>query len=68
MKKSEAIDIIKGLYPSDSQYPETNEVGKQLMLESMDEAKFDWRDLPIHVLVRYAEKCMAKDNETIRKI
>jgi len=67
MKKSEAIDIIKGLYPTDSPYPDTNEVGKKLMLEAIEETRFDWRDLPIHVLVRYAEKCIAKDNENIHR-
>jgi len=67
MKKHEIINVIQNLYPTDSQFADTNAIGKQLMLEAIEECKFDWRDLPIHVLRKWAEKCEAKEQEADRK-
>jgi hypothetical protein len=68
MNKKEAIDSINGLYPIDSNFPDTNEVGEQFMLEAMDELGFNWRDLPENILVRWAEKCEARETEQDRKM
>jgi len=67
MNKKEAISSIENLYPTDSPFPDTNKVGQELLFESLHEVGFDWRDLPEAVLVRYAEKCIAKDGESIRR-
>lgn len=67
MSKKESIATIEGLYPIDSQYPDTNEVGRQLLLESIQEANFNWRDLPEEVLAIWSRKCVEKENESIRR-
>jgi hypothetical protein len=67
MNKDEAINHINQLYPIDSQFTDTNEVGKQLMVEAMEEVGFDWRTLPEPVLIRWAEKCLQKDEDCIRR-
>lgn len=66
--KERAIDVIKDLYPSDSQFPETNAIGKQFMVESINEVGFDWRELPEDVLVRWAEKCLDKERADDRRL
>lgn len=68
MDRKEAIDAISSLYPSDSNFPETNEIGRQFMLESMNEVGFDWRNLPDDVLERWAEKCILRERELDVKI
>jgi len=67
MNKIEAIHSIEKLYPTDSPFPDTNKVGQELLFESLQEIGFDWRDLPEAVLVRYAEKCIERDNDCIRR-
>lgn len=67
MNKQEAIDFIAGQYPIDSDYSDTNEIGRQFMLEAMEETNFNWRDLPEEVLVRWAEKCELKEARDIRR-
>lgn len=66
--KERAIDVISSLYPSDSQFPETNAIGKQFMIESINEVGFDWRELPENVLGRWAEKCLAKEVADDRRL
>jgi hypothetical protein len=61
MTKHEAITSIGGLYPSDSEFPKTNEIGRKFMLQAMDEVRFNWRELPENVLTRWAELCEAKE-------
>lgn len=68
MGKKESINTISSLYPSDSQFPDTNEIGKQFMLESMVEVGFDWRNLPDDVLERWAEKCISREMQFDRQI
>lgn len=67
MSKKESIATIEEMYPIDSQYPDTNEVGRQLLLESIQEANFNWRDLPEEVLAVWSRKCIEKENESIRR-
>jgi hypothetical protein len=59
MKKEELINIIEALYPADSQFSDTEKIGKALLDASMHEAHFNWRYLPESVLKIYAEKCEA---------
>lgn len=67
MSKKESIATIEEMYPIDSQYPDTNEVGRELLLESIQEANFNWRDLPEEVLAIWSRKCVEKENESIRR-
>ena len=64
MKRYTAIQIINSLYPTDSQYPETNAIGEVLLSQAKLEygATPDWRDEPTEVLVRYAELCKQWDD------
>ena len=60
MDRDQAIAIIEGLFPTDSQYVETNNIGKRLL----EQAKRDtegWRNEPTPVLIRYAELCQAEE-------
>lgn len=59
--KKQAIDTISSLYPSDSEFSSVNDIGKEFMLESMEEVGFNWRELPQAVLVRWAEKCEIRE-------
>ncbi len=59
-KREAWIDTIEGLWPIDSEYEDTNEIGKQLLISSIEEN--DWRALPDQILSTYAHKCLARDN------
>jgi len=64
------IQNIEGLYPIDSKYKETNIIGKFLMVQAMEIAGFNWRDLPINVLKEYENLCIneEKDGEMAEKL
>lgn len=65
MDREEAIIQIEALYPPDSEYPETAEVGKGIM----EKAKSDvhgWRCEPTEVLIRAAQLCMYEDRKPAR--
>lgn len=64
--KDKYIDTIRGLYPADSRYPDTAEIGRRLLLEAMEKTAFNWRDLPEDVLRIYAELCEQEDAKSIR--
>lgn len=66
MDKKEAIDTISELYPIDSQYLDTKEIGKKLLIESIEEVEFDWRELPDSVLIRLAYKCLCNFNDNLK--
>lgn len=68
MDKKQAIYSISGLYPIDSQFENTNEIGKQFMMEAIEETNFDWRNLPEEVLIKWAEKCESKEIADVRKL
>lgn len=59
MTRDEAASTIEALYPTDSEYPDTNKVGADLLAEAQRlVAKVrTWRDEPTEVLVKYAELC-----------
>jgi hypothetical protein len=60
MDKQDFIHTIKALYPIDSQFQDTSEVGKKLLIEAIEES--DWRDLPVEILSLYAAKCEYEHN------
>lgn len=60
-KKQDYIDTVAILYPADSQFPDTAEAGRRLLLEAMDIAGFNWRSLPEKVLRHYALLCQIED-------
>ncbi|HDY90097.1 MAG TPA: hypothetical protein ENH82_18515 [bacterium] len=60
--REDAIQIIEGLYPTDSGYPETNAIGIEL-LEQAERNISDWRDLPIETLFEYARLCEVREAE-----
>jgi hypothetical protein len=72
MTKEELIKKIEGLYPIDSEFPDTNTIGEFLLMRAMKEAKFDWRDLPESVLTIYLRECIEEERsgeltETLRQ-
>ncbi len=64
MTREEAIQEIEGLFPVDSQYEKTNEVGEKLLAQAKREIN-GWRTEPTGVLIRYAELCIAKERQQL---
>lgn len=58
--REQAIANIEGLFPADSQYQDTREIGKRLLKRAKMEVE-GWRSEPTPVLVRYAELCIAEE-------
>jgi len=68
MNKEQAIANIEGLYPADSQYEQSREIGKKLLEQAKMEIQ-GWRSEPTEVLIRYAELCMEKETrDTMREL
>jgi len=61
MEREEAIDKIEMLFPADSEYQDTAEVGQRLLDQAKREVS-GWRTEPIEVLVRYAQLCIQREN------
>ena len=62
MNRERAIEIIKFLYPANSQYKKTSEIGQKLL----EQAKIDtasWENEPTTVLIRYAELCIEEERK-----
>lgn len=57
MDRQKCIDIIKTLYPPDSGYAQTAEIGQKIMLEAIAS---QWKELPLEVLNTMAQLCMEK--------
>ena len=66
MDREQAIDTIKHLYPADSEYAPTAEIGKRLLEQAKMEVQ-GWRTEPTEVLIRYAHLCMQEENNFYRK-
>lgn len=58
MSREEAISHIENLFPADSGYDGTAEIGSDLLMQAKRECMISWRDEPTEVLVRYAELCL----------
>ncbi len=73
MDRDDAIGIIDALYPTDSEFEGTNQIGAKLLAQAKTEVRVSltWRNEPTKVLVRYAELCeqyaRAGDREFIRQ-
>jgi len=65
MDREQAIANIEGLFPVDSQYEKTNEVGERLLAQAKREV-CGWRTEPTEVLIRYAELCIAEERRQDR--
>jgi hypothetical protein len=59
MSREQDISDIDALYPIDSEFEKTNEVGKGLLVEAILE--FGWRNLPNELLEIYADYCRMSD-------
>lgn len=66
MNRKEAIAIIESLFPPDSQWEKTNEIGKRLLQQAKDETE-NWRNLPDAVLFRYADLCEQEESRQDRE-
>ena len=62
MTREEAIQHIENLYPADSGYKDTEEVGQTLLAQAKREVNSGWWNEPTNVLIRYAELCIQKEN------
>jgi len=60
MTREEAISLIEGLFPTDSQYEGTNKIGERLLAQAKSEV-IGWRTEPTEVLIRYAELCQQEE-------
>ena len=58
MSRQDAIDTINDLYPADSPYNETQEIGQKLMLKAI---AMTWRELPDETLKQYARLCLGQE-------
>ena len=66
MNREQAISTIEALYPIDSQYADTNEIGERLLAQAKREVE-DWRTtLSDAVLIRYADLCQQEEAKPIR--
>ena len=61
MNRQQAIADIEALFPIDSEYSSTNEMGKKLLLEAIESC--NWRKLPNEILFKYAELCQQEENK-----
>ena len=66
MDREQAIQQIEGLFPTDSQYEDTNKVGERLLAQAKKEVE-GWRSESTPVLVRYAELCIVEENRQARE-
>lgn len=53
--REESIKIIEKLYPADSEYTVTKQVGIGLLLKAID--LIGWRELPTSIITEYAKLC-----------
>ncbi len=57
MEKQTIINETQNLFPADSHRTDTATIGRQLLSMAMNEAGFNWRDLPESVLKEYLLFC-----------
>lgn len=63
--RKRAIETITALFPADSQYPDTAEIGQNLLEQAKRQVN-NWRNEPTAVLVRYASLCIDLEHEQER--
>jgi len=57
--RSEAISNIEQLFPIDSDYPDTNKVGEELLMQAVKNV--GWQKLSDEILIEYARLCIDED-------
>lgn len=62
MEKSKIIRDIENYYPIDSEYSETNLIGQRLLIMAIQQTRFNWRNLPEKVLIKYRDLCFDEEN------
>ncbi len=65
MNKQECIRCIENLFPIDSDYADTNEVGERLLIKAIQ--AHNWRQLPESILHMYATLCRQEDTKQSQK-
>lgn len=55
------IKTIDNLFSIDSEFEDTNQIGKDLLMQAIEQ--IGWRTLPDDILEEYARLCVNKDNE-----
>lgn len=63
-KRAEYIDIISNLYPPDSEYTSTAEVGLEIVEEIVARR---WRELPEDILQEIASAMVAREHRDARR-
>ncbi len=63
----QAIADISALFPTDSQYEETNKIGERLLAQAKREVE-GWRSESRAVLLRYAELCRREESCQTREL
>lgn len=58
MERSKLIDGIESLFPPDSVYDDTREIGEGIMLKAL---ALEWRNLPDDFLYRMLLLCQEED-------
>ena len=56
-QKQRLMDGIEALYPADADCPRTAFIGQIMLHNALENAVFNWRDLPAPVLARYLAIC-----------
>ena len=60
-KRAFLVAMITNLWPADSEYEDTAEVGQEFLAQAIQEALPDWREMPLAVLEAYARKCTTRE-------
>ena len=58
--RNKAIRAIEALFPADSEYIGTAEIGEELLAQAKREMQ-GWRTEPTEILIRYAELCVERE-------
>lgn len=58
-RRQSAVDTISGLYPPDSDYEDTRELGKGDLIDALCA---EWRSLPVAVLEHIAQRQHMRDH------
>ena len=61
------LDGIEALYPADASCPKTAFVGQVLLNYALENASYNWRDLPNSVLAFYLAICEDYEQQTHNK-
>ncbi len=69
-KREKAIITIGGLYPTDSQWDDTNEIGQRLLKQAKENVyryNYSWKNEPDEVLFEYARLCEIENDREMRE-